>query len=30
VPDEVICDAFLSKGPNLDFELGGRSRAAHK
>ena len=21
VPDEVICDAFLSKGPNLDFEL---------
>jgi CheY-like chemotaxis protein len=21
VPDEVICDTFLSKGPNLDFEL---------
>lgn len=25
VPHEAICDVFLSKGPNLDFELAGEA-----
>jgi len=25
VPHQAICDAFLSKGPNLDFELAGEA-----
>jgi len=25
VPDEAICDSFLSKGPNLDFELAAEA-----
>jgi|ERR1041385_8143453 CheY-like chemotaxis protein len=25
VPDEAICDTFLSKGPNLDFELAAEA-----